>query len=387
MLLLGIFAAVIGGAAAASGGGALGLGVGGAAFVIILVALFFIFAQRTSAATPSVASDEEGPHSDAEMPDILAIEVSELGRIRGIRGRRDLIPRLKPGQIAEDVLVDQAGQSFVHGMTTTVSGAKVSIIRGQRSNGEVVLVLPALELADASTQKLQERTNFFAGLGHDLKSPLNAVIGFSEIMDAEIKGPMPEGYREYPGLIRESADTLLRFVEDMLGFAKSEAGTYEIDKAPMDIAASGETVFRQSKAVAERAGVTLVFDGTGEVLAVADARAVQRIWDNLVSNAIKYSSRDGRVEMSARVEGADAIICVTDHGAGMSAEDLALVATPFEQGANARGRAGTGLGLAMVKKLVEMHGGVVAIKTVLGEGTQVKVILPTGIMGMEKAAE
>jgi cell cycle sensor histidine kinase DivJ len=387
MLLLGIFAAVIGGAAAASGGGALGFGVGGAAFVIILLALFFIFAQRTNATAPMVASDEEGSRLDTEMPDIMAIEVSELGRIRGIRGRRDLIPHLKPGQIAEDVLVDQAGRSFVHGMTTRVAGREVSVIRGRRASGEVIFILPALEMLDISKQKLRERTNFFAGLGHDLKSPLNAVIGFSEIMDAEIKGPMPEGYREYPGLIRESADTLLRFVEDMLGFAKSEAGTYEIDKATMDIAASGETVFRQSKAVAERAGVTLVFNGTGEVLAVADARAVQRIWDNLVSNAIKYSRKGGRVEMCARSEKANAIISVTDHGAGMSAEDLALVATPFEQGANARGRAGTGLGLAMVKKLVEMHGGSVAIKTALGEGTQVTVILPTGIIAMKKAAE
>lgn len=387
MLLLGMVGAAIGGVAAVSGGGQLGFIVGGAAFVIILLALIFIFARKQDMSAPTITKDDTRPQAGAVTQNVMVIEISPHGRIRSVTGQRELLPAIKPGQVADDVLVDAHGQPLGHGVTTSIHGHEISVIRGTRAQGEVVLILSAFEMTDTAAAQLRDRTAFFAGLGHDLKSPLNAVIGFSEIMDSEIKGPLPEGYREYPGLIRESADTLLRFVEDMLGFAKSEAGTYEIDKAPMDIAASGETVFRQSKAMADRAGVKLSFEGDAEVLAVADARAVQRIWDNLVSNAIKYSNRDGQVEMSARAEASNAIISVIDHGAGMSAEDLALIATPFEQGANARGRAGTGLGLAMVKKLAEMHGGTVTIKTVPSEGTTVRVVLPIGMIAMEKAAE
>lgn len=298
------------------------------------------------------------------------ISVTPQGRVRAIAGNADLLGDLKVGQVVDDGYLSRDG---------------VSVETSQTPMGTHLYMFTDTGRLQLEAQ-LRERTDFFAGLGHDLKSPLNAVIGFSDMMDQEIGGPLPDAYREYPGLIKESGETLLRFVEDMLGYARSEAGTYELDPAIMDVAASGEAVLRQSEAAAKTAGVELVMETRSEVLALADAAAVRRIWDNLVSNAIKYSAQGGQVNLSAREDSGAVVIEVSDDGAGMDAADLAAIARPFEQGRNARGRAGTGLGLAMVKRLTEMHGGQVRIETAKGEGTTVSVMLPAP-EAMNKAAE
>lgn len=298
------------------------------------------------------------------------ISVTPQGRVRAIAGNPDLLGDLKVGQVVDDGYLSRDG---------------VIVETSQTPMGTHLYMFTDTGRLQSEAQ-LRERTDFFAGLGHDLKSPLNAVIGFADMMDQEISGPMPDAYREYPGLIKESGETLLRFVEDMLGYARSEAGTYELDPAIMDVAASGEAVLRQSEAAAKTAGVELVMETRGEVLALGDAAAVRRIWDNLVSNAIKYSAQGGQVNLSAREDSGAVVIEVSDDGAGMDAADLAAIARPFEQGRNARGRAGTGLGLAMVKRLTEMHGGQVRIETAKGEGTTVSVMLPAP-EAMHKAAE
>lgn len=329
----------------------------------------------------AVLEGEREDHRAASPPafDIWAdapfavISLSEHGRVRSVAGHPDLLRDIKIGQVFDSDMFD--GHSSVAIETI-----------GQR-----VFLSHAPEGQDANYAKLEtklrERTRFFAGLGHDLKSPLNAVIGFSDMMDTEISGPMPDAYREYPGLIKESGETLLRFVEDMLDYARSEAGTYELDPAVMDVAASGDAVLRQSQAASKTAHVALVMDTREEVLALADASAVRRIWDNLVSNAIKYSTEGDIVKLRAHRGAEGAVIEVEDNGAGMDATDLAAIAQPFEQGRNARGRAGTGLGLAMVKRLAEMHGGQVRIETAKGEGTRVSVTLPAPPQVMRKAAE
>lgn len=367
--------AVIGALAVMATGGSTGTLVGaGLLTTIIFLQMFLRFQPGVSPPTvskPAKAASFEPIKTDRlnEAP-VLILNVSELGRIRSVVGRDSLLPGIRLGaDIARHL--DQA--------------AGVTTLRAPAAGGEWLIVLPDAAAADADT--LSERTSFFAGLGHDLKSPLNAVIGFAEIMEAEIRGPMPEVYQDYPGLIKESGETLLRLVEDMLAFAKSEAGTYELDLAPMDIAASGESVLRQSQAVADKADVTLKFVGHGEVIAMADADAVRRIWDNLVSNAIKYSAAGGVVTLTASMQGQTSLLQVTDTGAGMDADDLARIARPFAQGRNAKGRAGTGLGLAMVQRLAEMQGGQVEIRTAPGAGTTVSVTLPAHIADRKRAAE
>ncbi|MEL6861842.1 MAG: HAMP domain-containing sensor histidine kinase, partial [Pseudomonadota bacterium] len=313
---------------------------------------------------------------------ILVLSVSDLGRVRSAWGRREYLHGVTVGTILDQILPRDAQTIPLEGETSALS-----VTRYPSASGEWVVLVPVSQANPSSGDDVIERTNFFAGLGHDLKSPLNAVIGFADIMDAEIRGPMPEAYRDYPSLIRESGETLLRLVEDILGYAKSEAGTYELDLAPMDIAASGESVMRQSQAMAEKAGVSLRMSSDREVLALSDAGAVRRIWDNLVSNAIKYSASGDTVTLSAKQRDGFAMLQVSDTGAGMDADDLARIAKPFAQGRNAKGRAGTGLGLALVHSLVELHGGQVKIETALGQGTTVTVRLPAASEDQKRAAE
>lgn len=362
----------------------------GASVFTVLIALQIYWLihevkQRAKPAIETVPTPRTKPAPiEPNRDPILILNVSQLGRVRSIWGQTGFLQGIRTGAVLERYLDPSMTE-----IESTFSGTSIrlAIKRFATATGQLVVLVPQDAGARARTDPVLERTSFFAGLGHDLKSPLNAVIGFADVMDAEIRGPMPDAYKDYPGLIRESGEALLRLVEDMLGYAKSEAGTYELDLAPMDIAASGESVLRQSQAVADKAGVILTMATDREVLALADAGAVRRIWDNLVSNAIKYSSPGDTVTLVSTSEGGKAMLQVRDTGAGMDAEDLARIASPFAQGRNAKGRAGTGLGLALVHRLVEMQQGKVKIETAPGVGTTVTVSLPALDADHKRAAE
>ncbi|MEM7639955.1 MAG: HAMP domain-containing sensor histidine kinase [Pseudomonadota bacterium] len=371
----GVLVAVIGALAVMIAGGQPGILFGaGLLTTIIFLQIFLPLQSEVDRPTVQVETVKHGfdqiKTDRLDDAPVLILNVSAQGRIRSMMGQDRLLPDVRLGADLAPQLDQATGVSVTHVPMT---------------DGTWVVVLP--QTTDEDTDRLSERTSFFAGLGHDLKSPLNAVIGFAEIMESELRGPMPEAYEDYPGLIKESGETLLRLVEGMLAYAKSEAGTYELDLAPMDIAASGESVLRQSKAVADKAEVTLKFAGQGEVMAMADADAVRRMWDNLVSNAIKYSSPGDTVTLMASTKGETSLLQVTDTGAGMDADDLARIARPFAQGRNSKGRVGTGLGLATVQRLAEMQGGQVEIRTAPGTGTTVSVTLPAYVADTKRAAE
>jgi cell cycle sensor histidine kinase DivJ len=202
---------------------------------------------------------------------------------------------------------------------------------------------------------------------------------------------MPEPYADYPEIIHESGQDLLLLVDDILDLAKAEADRQRLEPEPVDLTASAQSILRQLDNQAERAGVKLKLKASGEVWAEADARAVRQIWQNLVSNAIKYSSSGGTVTLDARDEGNATVLSGTDKGAGMSAEDVRRVLEPFSQGSNSKGRQGTGLGLAVVHSFAQLHGGQVVIDCAPGKGTKVEVSLPRAnpadIQPLEDAAE
>ena len=376
----------IGALAVILAGGQPGALFGAGVFTILIVlqiSWLVTQAKLTSkqSASPS-RNDPENPVPIAPNRDpILVISVSDLGRVRSFWGQSGYLEGLRIGAVFDRLIAPTVAE------LKTAAGDKLDVLRFETAIGGLIVLTPATGMVGGVSADVLERTSFFAGLGHDLKSPLNAVIGFADIMDAEIRGPMPDAYKDYPGLIRESGETLLRLVEDMLGYARSEAGTYELDLAPMDVAASGESVLRQSQAVADKAGIRLAMNTNREVLALADAGAVRRIWDNLVSNAIKYSSPGDTVSLVSDIRDGKAVIQVRDTGAGMDAQDLARIASPFAQGRNAKGRAGTGLGLALVHRLAEMQGGTVKIATAPGAGTTVTVTLPALSEDQKRAAE
>ncbi|MEM6899848.1 MAG: HAMP domain-containing sensor histidine kinase [Pseudomonadota bacterium] len=319
-----------------------------------------------------------------EFPFIL-IDVSDLGRIREVFGADGLTwPDLQEGRLAE-LLVPSDGQTVV----VSPTGETFAVVERLRSDGGKWIALIEAnkpgknglaytsEVEHSSIDEaVAERTAFFAGLGHDLKTPLNAILGFADLMKAEVRGPMPEPYKDYPAIIHESGQDLLLLVEDMLDLAKSEANSHRLEIEPVDLSASAASVLRQLQDQADRAGVTIIQAGDTEVWADVDPRAVRQIWQNLISNALKYSQPGDNVTVSTGLKGASTYLSVEDSGAGMTQEDLDRVAKPFAQGANSKGRSGTGLGLAVVQRFAELHGGQVIIDTAPGKGTRVRVTLP-----------
>ena len=323
------------------------------------------------------------------------VTISSLGRIDQVFGAHDLTKHYRSGDQAAHVLVDGDGQMLGTGLATLPSGETVYALQHkdhERGNA-MILLMRAGGRAEAQGQDdaqdaLQQRTQFFAEFGHDLRSPLNAVIGFADVMANEVRGPIPEAYVEYPGLIKESGETLLSLVEDMLAYARSEVGTYQLKLEPTHLGLIAEEVIRSLADTAARQQVTLNLEEGEEVWAEADQMAIRRILDNLISNALKYSSPGSVVTISAEKTNATVRLSVADTGAGMEAEDLARITEPFAQGQNAKGKAGLGLGLALVRRLSELQDGEMQIDSTLGEGTIVTITLPAAAArGVNEAAE
>jgi cell cycle sensor histidine kinase DivJ len=218
-------------------------------------------------------------------------------------------------------------------------------------------------------------------MSHELRTPLNAIIGFSEVMTREMFGALSPRYQEYSRLIHESGAHLLGLINSVLDMSKIEAGKFELHEELFDLEETAESALRFLKIPAERAGVAIKLHVAPSArLVFADQRAVKQILVNLLSNGVKYTPPGGEVRVVAKPPeaGLGVEIIVSDTGTGISREDLERLGKPFEQVENAETRAkeGTGLGLALVKSLAQMHGGVAMIESVLGEGTSVTVRLP-----------
>jgi len=339
---------------------------------------------------------------------ILLLDVTLDGMIRGADGDRMGLPGIGVGTWLRDVLAPSSQPGALQTRTGPASGeAALSNERpvlfrsSPYEGGTHIILIDRREMAERDArlaaakaqagETLKQRTAFFASLGHDLKTPLNAIIGYADMMRHGVRGPLPEAYRDYPGIIHDSGQELLLMVEDMLDLAKADADRQRLEPEPVDLCASAKSVIRQLENQAERAGVNLRLKASNDVWAQADPRAVRQIWQNLVSNAIKYSERGGTVVLDARGETNAVLLSVTDKGVGMSEEDVRNAMEPFAQGGNARGVNGTGLGLAVVKRFAELHGGQVDIRSQLGKGTRVTVTLPRAsdldVEPLEDAAE
>jgi cell cycle sensor histidine kinase DivJ len=246
-----------------------------------------------------------------------------------------------------------------------------------RKSHEYALV----EARDAALSASRAKTRFLANMSHELRTPLNAIIGFSEVMTREMFGPVGPRYQEYSRLIHESGAHLLDLINSVLDMSKIEAGKFELHEELFNLEETAESAVRFLNIPAERAGVAIKLNvAPAARLVFADQRAVKQILVNLLSNGVKYTPPGGAVTVSARTPdaGLGVEILVSDTGTGISREDLERLGKPFEQVENAETRAkeGTGLGLALVKSLAQMHGGSAVIESVLGEGTSVMVRLP-----------
>ncbi|HXQ83759.1 MAG TPA: ATP-binding protein [Xanthobacteraceae bacterium] len=221
---------------------------------------------------------------------------------------------------------------------------------------------------------------FLATMSHELRTPLNAIIGFSEMLTKETALLLDAKRRnEYAGLINESGRHLLSIVNGILDMSKIETGNFEITPEPFAPAQAVAGCRDLLALRAREAGVqleTLVSDDLPEI--IADKRALNQILINLLSNAIRFTDRGGKVTISASSEAAAIAFVVEDNGVGISDEDLSRVGEPYFQAGTSydRRQGGTGLGLSIVKGLVRLHGGELSIRSRIGEGTRVTVRLP-----------
>jgi two-component system, cell cycle sensor histidine kinase DivJ len=247
-----------------------------------------------------------------------------------------------------------------------------------------------VEARDEALAASRAKSRFLANMSHELRTPLNAIIGFSEITMREMFGPVGPRYQDYARLIHESGTHLLDLINSVLDMSKIEAGKFDLSEELFDLEDAAQSAVRFLNIPAERAGVALKLDIAPQArLIFADRRALKQILVNLLSNGVKYTPPGGEVVVSARARhGIE--IQVRDTGTGISRADLERLGRPFEQVENSEVRAkeGTGLGLALVKSLAQMHGGEAVLDSALGEGTTVTVRLPNAAVdaGGERVA-
>ena len=238
----------------------------------------------------------------------------------------------------------------------------------------------AIETARAESERSDAaKIRFIATMSHELRTPLNAIIGFSDMLTNESLELDPRRKLEYAKLINDSGHHLLSVVNGILDVSKMENGNFEITPEPFTPAPAIESCADLLALKAQDAGVELTMRIAPDLPDVAaDRRAFNQILINLISNAVKFTPRGGRVTVSARCDGPKLAVTVEDTGVGIGESDLPRLGEAFFQGRASYDRRhdGTGLGLSIVKGLVHLHGGEVDIKSRLGEGTRVTVRLP-----------
>ncbi|HAH09067.1 MAG TPA: hypothetical protein DCL48_03090 [Alphaproteobacteria bacterium] len=232
------------------------------------------------------------------------------------------------------------------------------------------------EHAEAASQT---KTRFLANMSHELRTPLNAIIGFSDILNKELFGPLgSERYIDYANLINESGTLLLDLINDLLDMSKIEAGKFELHYEDIAVQELAAMCVRIVSRRAEEKGLVLELDvQPADFRFRADQRAVKQILLNLLTNAVKFTSKGG-VKARIALEGANVQIVIEDSGIGIPAKMLPRLGQPFEQAQNeaSRSQGGSGLGLALVKSLAQLHGGSLEIASLEGQGTTVTVTLP-----------
>jgi signal transduction histidine kinase len=238
------------------------------------------------------------------------------------------------------------------------------------------------EIADKSRQleaASRHKSEFLANMSHELRTPLNAILGFSEVLAERMFGEVNEKQAEYLQDILSSGRHLLSLINDILDLSKVEAGRLELELGRFHLPTALDNVLTLVRGRATRHGITLsqtVDERLGDI--VADERKVKQILVNLLSNAVKFTPEGGRVGLTATPADGVLTIAVTDTGVGIAPEDQAAIFEEFRQVGldDARRQEGTGLGLTLAKKFVELHGGRIWVQSRVGQGSTFSFTLP-----------
>jgi signal transduction histidine kinase len=242
-----------------------------------------------------------------------------------------------------------------------------------RMNDELRRVYGELEAAS------RHKSDFLATMSHELRTPLNAIIGFSEVLHEQMFGELNERQLAYVNDVLEAGRHLLSLINDVLDLAKIESGKMELALSQVELPELLRSTISMHSEQASRNGIALTLTAEpAEIEVAADERRVRQIVFNLLSNAIKFTPADGRVDVSARLDDGQVEIAVADTGPGIPAEDQETIFEEFEQAADGKKVEGTGLGLPLSRKLVELHRGHLWVESEPGRGSIFRFTLPVG---------
>jgi signal transduction histidine kinase/CheY-like chemotaxis protein len=232
----------------------------------------------------------------------------------------------------------------------------------------------ALEVAS------RHKSEFLASMSHELRTPLNAIIGFSEVLLERMFGELNERQDEYLRDIWSSGKHLLELLNDILDLSKIEAGQMVLNHSQFAVGKSLEYCLSLVREQASKQRIHLSLEVDPEVgLLDADRLRFRQVVLNLLSNAVKFTSDDGRVDVHASIQGQDLVVTVADTGVGVTAEDRERIFDSFQQGTRPSGQPeGTGLGLTLSKRIVELHGGRIWVESDIGKGSTFGFALPAG---------
>ena len=310
-----------------------------------------------------------------QLPDILNEQEFTGTKVRPLVARLGYrsvlaVPLLREGRIMGALTVwrKQAGSfsAEVVQLLQTFATQSALAIQNARLFREIEEKSRQIEAAN------RHKSEFLANMSHELRTPLNAIIGFSEVLQEKLFGELNEKQAEYTSDILTSGQHLLSLINEILDLSKVEAGRMELELAPFDLplAIDNARTFVRERAV--KHGITLdvdVDDRLGEHL--GDERKIKQILLNLLSNAVKFTPEGGRISITANKTDNGAEISVSDTGIGIPPAEQPMIFEEFRQvgGDYAHKKEGTGLGLTLAKKFVELHGGKIWVESEVGKGS------------------
>jgi len=269
-------------------------------------------------------------------------------------------------EVLESPVFDEQGQ------VEAVEGIAEDITERQQ------LVTATQTARDSAEHASQAKSEFLANMSHELRTPLNSIIGFAQLMEYEIKGPLPKTYQEYTGLITNSGRLLLETVNSILDLAKIEAGKFDLELEPVLIADIIDEVISLLNIQAQSKGIALRNETEDMGWMEVDATRAKQVFLNVIGNAIKFTDR-GSITVSNRCDDLGHCITITDTGIGMTPEQIEIALKPFQQvhGTSlARRYQGTGLGLSLSRQIMELHGGDLRVFSTPDRGTEVMLRFP-----------
>ena len=315
-----------------------------------------------------------------QVPDIAA-EDAYRGPLRDIllrTGTRAVlaVPMLREGELIGGLTVNKRtpgefSQEVIELLTTFATQSALAIQNARLFR----------EIADKSLQleaASRHKSEFLANMSHELRTPLNAIIGFSEVLTERMFGEVNEKQDEYLKDIYASGQHLLSLINDILDLSKVEAGRMELEVTDFDLPAAIDNALILVRERASRRGIALgraIDVGLGTVR--GDGRKVKQVLLNLLSNALKFTPEGGRIDVRATMNEGMAEISVADTGVGIAPEDQEAIFEEFRQVGTADKKVeGTGLGLALSRKFIELHGGRIWVQSRPGTGSTFSFTLP-----------